>query len=193
MPAGPGRFSRHGVNLGWKPSVGHSGPLPVQLSATSHSPAAARQMVVAGWKPSTHFPAPSQESIPSQAPPFEVPVQAVVDGAKPSAGQSPDVPVQLSATSHSPAAARQMVVDGLKPSWQCPEPSQESVPSQAPPFEVPVQDLSATGVKTQSPVSGSQVSSVHSLSSLQIFEAQGFNRGVTTRGVQSHFDPVPAC
>ena len=32
-----------------------------------------------------------------------------------------------------------MVVDGLKPSTQCPEPSQESVPSQAPPFEVPVQ------------------------------------------------------
>ena len=32
-----------------------------------------------------------------------------------------------------------MVVDGLKPSTQCPAPSQESVASQAPPFEVPVQ------------------------------------------------------
>ena len=32
-----------------------------------------------------------------------------------------------------------MVVDGLKPSTHFPAPSQESVPSQAPPFEVPVQ------------------------------------------------------
>ena len=32
-----------------------------------------------------------------------------------------------------------MVVDDLKPSTQAPWPSQESVPSQAPPFEVPVQ------------------------------------------------------
>src|SRR5262245_31268654 len=96
-------------------------------------------MVVAGWKPSTQFPAPSQESVPSQAPPFEVPVQAVVLGWKVFSGQALDVPVQLSATSHSPAAARQMVVDGLKPSTHFPAPSQESVPSQVPPFEVPVQ------------------------------------------------------
>jgi hypothetical protein len=32
-----------------------------------------------------------------------------------------------------------VVVDGLKPSTQWPDPSQESVPSQAPLFEVPVQ------------------------------------------------------
>jgi len=31
------------------------------------------------------------------------------------------------------------VVEGLKPSTQWPAPSQESVPSHAPPFEVPVQ------------------------------------------------------
>src|SRR5262249_5923620 len=96
-------------------------------------------MVVAGWKPSLQCPAPSQESVPSQAPPFEVPVQLVVSGLKPSAGQAPDEPVQLSATSHSPTAARQMVVAVRKPSWHCPARSQESVPSQAPPFEVPVQ------------------------------------------------------
>src|SRR5262245_19617807 len=131
------------VVAGWKPSTGQAPDDPVHLSATSHSPAAARQMVVAGWKPSTHFPAPSQESVPSQAPPFEVPVQAVVAGWKPSAGQAPDDPVQLSATSHSPAAARQVVVAGWKPSVQFPAPSQESVPSQAPPFELPVQAVVA--------------------------------------------------
>jgi hypothetical protein len=32
-----------------------------------------------------------------------------------------------------------MVVDGWKPSTHVPPPSQESVPSQAPPFDVPVQ------------------------------------------------------
>src|SRR5262245_8607625 len=127
------------VVSGLKPSAGQAPDEPVQLSATSHSPAAARQMVVAVRKPSLQCPAPSQESVPSQAPPFEVPVQLVVSGLKPSAGQAPDEPVQLSATSHSPAAARQVVVDDRKPSLQCPAPSQESVPSQAPPFEVPVQ------------------------------------------------------
>src|SRR5262245_23069143 len=131
------------VVSGLKPSAGQAPDVPVQLSATSHSPAAARQMVVAVRKPSLQCPAPSQESVPSQAPPFEVPVQLVVSGLKPSAGQAPDVPVQLSATSHSPAAARQVVVDDLKPSAQCPAPSQESVPSQAPPVEVPVQAVVA--------------------------------------------------
>jgi hypothetical protein len=36
-----------------------------------------------------------------------------------------------------------MVVAGLKPSTQCPAPSQESVPSHAPPFDVPVQAVVA--------------------------------------------------
>src|SRR5262245_27325368 len=100
-------------------------------------------MVVAGWKPSVQFPAPSQESVPSQAPPFELPVQAVVAGWKPSTGQAPDDPVQLSATSRSPARARRMVGGDWKPSVHFPAPSQESVPSQAPPFEVPVQAVVA--------------------------------------------------
>jgi hypothetical protein len=88
------------VPFGRDPSAGQEPDVPVQLSATSHSPAAARQMVVAGLKPSTQCPDPSQESVPSQAPPFEPPVQVVVAVANPSAGHEPDVPVQLSATSH---------------------------------------------------------------------------------------------
>jgi len=81
-------------------SVGQDELDPVQLSGTSHPPAAGRQIVVAGEKPSTQPPLPSQESVPSQAPPLEVPTQVVVAGAKPFAGQEPEVPVQLSATSH---------------------------------------------------------------------------------------------
>jgi len=56
-----------------------------------------------------------------------------------SGGQLPDEPVQLSAMSHEPVEGRQTVVEGLKPSTQWPAPSQESVPSHTPPFEVPVQ------------------------------------------------------
>ena len=100
-------------------------------------------MVVADTKPSTHRPEPLHESVPSQAPPFEVPTQAVVDGSKPSAGQEPELPVQLSATSHWPADARQIEVDARNPSTQTPEPSQESVPSQAPPFDAPTQEVVA--------------------------------------------------
>src|SRR5262245_23870576 len=133
------------VVAGWKASAGQSPDEPEQLSATSHCPADARQMVVAGWKPSTQvFSPPLHESVPSQGPPFEVPTQAVVAGWKASAGQAPDEPVQLSATSHCPADARQMVVAGWKPSTQVfSPPLHESVPSQAPPFEVPVQGVVA--------------------------------------------------
>jgi hypothetical protein len=101
------------VPSGAFPSAGQEPDEPVQLSATSQSPEAARQIVVAGWNPSLQWPDPSQESVPSQAPPFEVPVQAVVAGANPSAGQEPDEPVQLSATSHWPADSRQIVVEDL--------------------------------------------------------------------------------
>src|SRR5512143_4019952 len=90
-------------------------------------------------RPTPLPPAPLLRSVASQAPPFDVPVQAVVDGWKPSAGHAPEEPVQLSATAHRPAAARRALVDGLKPSTHLPAPSQESVPSQAPPFDVPVQ------------------------------------------------------
>src|SRR5262249_25006036 len=128
------------VVLGALSSAGQAPDVPVQLSARSQGfPFVPRQMVVDGWKPSTQFPAPSQESVPSQTPPFDVPVQVVVLGALSSAGQAPDVPVQLSARSQGfPFVPRQLVVDGSKPSTQFPAPSQESVPSQAPPFDVPV-------------------------------------------------------
>ena len=39
--------------------------------------------------------------------------------------------------SHAPAEARHVVVADLNPSTQTPAPSQESVPSHAPPFDVP--------------------------------------------------------
>ncbi len=66
-------------------------------------------------------------------------MQLVEDDAKLSAGQAPLVPVQLSATSHWPADGRQIDVEARKPSTHRPAPLQESVPSQAPPFEVPMQ------------------------------------------------------
>ena len=106
------------VVTGWKPSAGHAPVVPLQLSATSHCPADARQIVVDGLKPSTQAPAPSQESVPSHAPPFDVPTHVVVAGWKPLAGHAPDVPLQLSATSHCPADARQVVVAVRKPSTQ---------------------------------------------------------------------------
>jgi len=84
------------------------------------------------------FPDPSQVSGLSHCP-LDGSPHAVPDGLKPSGGHAPEVPVQLSATSHGPVDARHIVVDGLKPSTQWPAPSQESVPSHAPPFEVPVQ------------------------------------------------------
>ncbi len=83
------------------PFVGQAPDEPVQLSATSQSPFAARHWVVADTNPSTQVLAvPRQESVPSQAPPLEVPVQAVVAGWKPFAGHAADEPVQLSPTSH---------------------------------------------------------------------------------------------
>src|SRR5439155_8866570 len=51
-------------------SAGQSGPVPAQLSARSHSPAAARQTTLEDWKPSAGqlLPPPSQVSAASQAP-----------------------------------------------------------------------------------------------------------------------------
>ena len=92
---------RHTVSGPRKPSFGHEPLVPVQLSATSHTPATGRQVVVEDLKPSTQVLAvPLQESVPSQAPPLELPTQVVVADANPSAGHAPDVPLQLSATSH---------------------------------------------------------------------------------------------
>ena len=79
--------------------------------------------------------------MPSHGPPFEVPTHEVVEGWNPSGGHAPDDPVQLSATSHGPVDGRQVVVADWKPSTQWPAPSQESVPSQGPPFEVPTHEV----------------------------------------------------
>ena len=44
-----------------KPSAGHAPEVPVQLSATSHWPADARQVTLAAWYASTHvLPLPEQ-------------------------------------------------------------------------------------------------------------------------------------
>jgi len=106
------------VVAGWKPFTGQVPVVPEQLSARSHGPVDARQIVVAERKPSRQLPAPSQESVPSHAPPFDVPVQVVVAGWKPFAGQAPDEPEQLSARSQGPVDARQIVVAERKPSRQ---------------------------------------------------------------------------
>ena len=107
--APPLEVPTQGVVAVWKLFAGQTPDVPVQLSATSHSPADARQIEVAARKPSTQWPAPSQESDPSHAPPFDVPTHVVVEGRKPSAGQALDEPEQLSATSHEPAAMRHTV------------------------------------------------------------------------------------
>ena len=136
----------HAVPAGSLTSAGQFGPLPGQFSAGSHSPAEARQTVVAGLKASagqtvlvpvqfsstSHAPADGRQTAPAlpagcwQA--SFVPshssrlhglpslVHAVPAGSLASAGHVAVDPVQFSAGSHSPAEARQTVVDGLKTS-----------------------------------------------------------------------------
>jgi hypothetical protein len=84
--------------------------------------------------------------------------QTVPEARKPSGGQAPDEPVQLSAISQAPAEARHVLVAELYPSTQCPVPSQESVPSQGPLFDVPthVEPDDFAGFE-QTPVVGLQV------------------------------------
>src|SRR5437773_925453 len=96
--------SVHAVPFVLKASVGQEVLVPVQLSATSHSPAAARHIVPA-------FPAgcwqvalvPLQVAVVQTLPSS---VQAVPVALKASVGQAVLVPVQVSTTSHSPATAR---------------------------------------------------------------------------------------
>ena len=100
-----------GVVAGAKPFAGQVTVVPVQLSATSHWPAEARQMVVDGFLASAgqSLVFPSQLSATSQSPADSL--QMVVDGFLTSVGQLP-LPSQLSATSHWPLEARQRVVAG---------------------------------------------------------------------------------
>jgi hypothetical protein len=119
---------------------GQTPEVPVQVSATSHSPASWRQTKVLGLNWSTQVLAvPLQWSVASQAPPCDVPVQVVVLGSKLSAGHAPELPVQVSATSHCPVSARQTKVAGRYSSTQAVLlPLQWSDASQAPPWDVPV-------------------------------------------------------
>src|SRR5439155_109959 len=119
----PGQFStseerRAGteqtVDDGLKASAGHVVLVPVQVSATSHAPAAARQTVPAlpaGCWQASFVPSHSSRlhGLPSS-------VHAVPAGCFASAGQLGPFPGQFSAGSHSPAEARQTVDDGLKAS-----------------------------------------------------------------------------
>ena len=91
-------------------SAGQSGPDPSHISAASHSfPAARHSMLSSVWYNT-------------------------------SSGQAPLSPGQLSSGSQTPAEGRQVVVALRKPSTQVSAvPRQESVPSQRPPVDVPVQ------------------------------------------------------
>ena len=91
------------VLLKAKASAGHAPDDPVHISAASHWPAEARQVVVADLKTSTHVllvPLQWSAASLSHAPPWDVPVQLVVAEAKLSVGHAPEVPVHISATSH---------------------------------------------------------------------------------------------
>src|SRR2546426_1036684 len=98
--------SVHAVPFALRVSVGQVVLVPVQVSATSHSPAAARHTAPALPAACGHNAfAPSHWSS-VQA--FVSAVHAVPLAFNVSAGQTGLVPVQGSATSHSPAATRQI-------------------------------------------------------------------------------------
>jgi hypothetical protein len=138
--------SVHAVPLDFLVSAGHAAEVPVQFSATSHSPAEERQGIEAGAKPSdgqvalvpvqvsatSHIPAEARQTEPalptgcwqatfvpshwSLVQGFPSSVHAVPLDILASAGQAPLVPLQVSATSQVPAAARQTVVFEAKAS-----------------------------------------------------------------------------
>src|SRR5438067_1513152 len=95
------------VPLALKTSGGHAVLAPSQVSATSHSPAAARHTVPAFAAGCVHVAlVPSHTSLVQGLPSS---VQAVPAAWTASAGHVGLEPVQLSARSHSFAAARQIV------------------------------------------------------------------------------------
>src|SRR5439155_730936 len=120
--------------LGCVASAGHAALEPVQVSARSHTPAAARHTVLAGWKTSAGQAAlvPSQVSVTSQTP--AAARHTVPAAAFASAGQAAALPLQNSAGSHAPAEARHSVVGGWKTSagQSLVTPSQLSPTSQGP-------------------------------------------------------------
>jgi hypothetical protein len=134
------------VPLAFLMSAGQLAAVPLQVSAISHSPPAARQTVDVGAKPSagqvvlvpvqvsatSQAPADARQTVPAfptgcwqvTAVPSHLSwVQALPSSVQAvplvfllSAGQLAEEPVQVSAASHSPAAARQTVVEGASAS-----------------------------------------------------------------------------
>jgi len=102
------------VPLALKKSVGQAVLEPSQVSATSHSPAAARHAAPAFPAGCVQAGAPAVPSHTSVVQGLPSSVQAVPAALTVSAGHVALEPVQLSATSHSFAAARQTVVLGWK-------------------------------------------------------------------------------
>src|SRR5207237_275896 len=90
-------------------SGGQVGPVPVQNSATSQPPAAARHCTAeVNTRSNGQLPlVPSQTSATSQTP--AAGRQTVPPGTLTSDGHAPLVPVQVSATSQAPVAGRQTV------------------------------------------------------------------------------------
>jgi hypothetical protein len=115
----------HGVPLGSFASPGHDGFDPVHVSATSQTPADARQTTPALPAGCWHVPlAPSHWS---RVHGLVSAVQGVPLGSFASVGQDGLAPVQLSAGSHSPVDARH-VVPAFPAGWvHAPAPSHASV------------------------------------------------------------------
>ncbi len=124
----------HPVPAADRASAGQFGPVPVQFSCGSHSPADARHTVLEDWKASAGHAAldPVQFSATSHGPAEAR--QTVLEDWKPSAGHAALDPVQLSATSHGPAEARHTVLEDWKPSagHAALDPVQLSATSQGP-------------------------------------------------------------
>src|SRR3989442_1301711 len=97
------------VPLALKPSVGQAVLVPVQLSARSHSPAAARHTVPAALIASAGQVALDPVQLSAASHTSTAARQTVLDDRKASAGQVVLVPVQVSAASQGPAAARHTV------------------------------------------------------------------------------------
>src|SRR5205823_3562144 len=133
------------VPFGFFASAGQAFDVPVQVSAASHSPAAARQLVVAGANASTgqaaavpvHFSATSHTPTAAR--------QVVAFDRNASAGQVVAAPLQVSATSQAPAAARQTVPLGA--TEQVP-----TLPATLQAWQAPVQAVSQQTPLTQKPV-----------------------------------------
>jgi hypothetical protein len=101
-----------------KASAGHAADVPVQLSATSQPPEAARHCVPAGTKASAGqlLLVPLQVSATSQ-PPAEA-RHVVPFGRTASGGHAAEVPVQVSAMSQPPATAARHVAPALPTAFE---------------------------------------------------------------------------